>query len=140
MIIIALGESIVVIGAGASGLDVDAGLLLVALLSLALSAGLWWLYFSDEDPLLITRIRMSTLKCQLLRLSHHVSPTERSRPLILSIGRIKDALNEFIQHGVELSIGLLGRQPFDQRPRKTRDEAVISAQTVVGLFPLITAR
>ena len=32
MIIIALGESIVVIGAGASGLDVDAGLLLVALL------------------------------------------------------------------------------------------------------------
>jgi low temperature requirement protein LtrA len=48
VIIIALGESIVVIGAGASGLDVDAGLLLVALLSLALSAGLWWLYFSDE--------------------------------------------------------------------------------------------
>ena len=48
VIIIALGESIVVIGAGAAGLDVDAGLLLVALLSLALSAGLWWLYFSDE--------------------------------------------------------------------------------------------
>jgi low temperature requirement protein LtrA len=48
VIIIALGESIVVVGAGASGLDVDAGLLLVALLSLALSAALWWLYFSDE--------------------------------------------------------------------------------------------
>ena len=48
VIIIALGESIVVIGAGASGLAVDAGLLLVALLSLALSAALWWLYFSDE--------------------------------------------------------------------------------------------
>ena len=49
VIIIALGESIVVIGAGASGLAVDAGLLLIALLSLALSAGLWWLYFSDES-------------------------------------------------------------------------------------------
>jgi low temperature requirement protein LtrA len=48
VIIIALGESIVVIGAGASGLDVDAGLLVVALLALALSAALWWLYFSDE--------------------------------------------------------------------------------------------
>jgi low temperature requirement protein LtrA len=48
VIIVALGESIVVIGAGASGLDVDAGLVLVALLSLALSAGLWWLYFGDE--------------------------------------------------------------------------------------------
>jgi low temperature requirement protein LtrA len=48
VIIIALGESIVVIGAGASGLAVDAELLLVSLLSLALSAALWWLYFSDE--------------------------------------------------------------------------------------------
>jgi low temperature requirement protein LtrA len=48
VIIIALGESIVVIGAGAAGLVVDAGLVLVALLSLALSAALWWLYFSDE--------------------------------------------------------------------------------------------
>jgi low temperature requirement protein LtrA len=48
VIIIALGESIVVIGAGASGLAVDAALVLVSLLSLALSAALWWLYFSDE--------------------------------------------------------------------------------------------
>ena len=64
----------------------------------------------DELPLLITRIRISTLKSQTIpRLSHHVSPTERSRPLILSIGSIKDALDVFIQHGVELSIGLLGR-------------------------------
>ena len=51
VIIIALGESIVVIGAGAAALAVDAGLLLVALLSLALSAGLWWLYFSDEGAM-----------------------------------------------------------------------------------------
>src|SRR5690349_24897711 len=94
----------------------------------------------DELPLLITRIRISTLKSQSLRLSHHLNPTKRSRSLILSIGRIKDALNEFIQHGIELSIGLLGRQPFYQRPRKARDEAVISAQTVVGLFPRIAAR
>ena len=46
--IVALGESVVVIGAGAAGLELDAGLLLVALLSLALSAALWWTYFSDE--------------------------------------------------------------------------------------------
>ena len=59
VIIIALGESIVVIGAGASGLDVDAGLLLVALLSLALSAGLWWLYFSDEGAVSASMITAS---------------------------------------------------------------------------------
>jgi low temperature requirement protein LtrA len=49
VVIVALGESIVVIGAGAAGLEVDLGLVVVALLSLALSASLWWLYFSDED-------------------------------------------------------------------------------------------
>ena len=48
VVIVALGESIVVIGAAAS-LELDAGLALVALLALALSASFWWLYFSDED-------------------------------------------------------------------------------------------
>jgi low temperature requirement protein LtrA len=48
VVIVALGESIVVIGAAAAGLDLDTELAIVALLSLALSASLWWLYFSDE--------------------------------------------------------------------------------------------
>ena len=48
VVIVALGESVVVIGVGASGLPLDFSLVLVALLSLALSASLWWLYFSDE--------------------------------------------------------------------------------------------
>ena len=48
VIIVALGESIVVIGVAAR-LELDAGLALVALLALALAASLWWLYFSDED-------------------------------------------------------------------------------------------
>ncbi|HEV2713136.1 MAG TPA: low temperature requirement protein A [Gaiellaceae bacterium] len=51
VVIVALGESIVVIGAGAAGLSLDGGLVLVALLSLTLSAALWWLYFSDETAI-----------------------------------------------------------------------------------------
>ena len=47
VIIVALGESIVVIGA-AAGLELDRRLVLVVLLALALCASLWWLYFSDE--------------------------------------------------------------------------------------------
>ena len=47
VIIVALGESIVVIGAAAD-LELDAGLALAVLLALALTASLWWLYFSDE--------------------------------------------------------------------------------------------
>jgi low temperature requirement protein LtrA len=50
VIIVALGESIVVLGATA-GLELDEGLTLVALLALALSAALWWMYFSDEEAL-----------------------------------------------------------------------------------------
>ena len=49
VVIIALGESIVVVGSGAAGLPIDRGLVLAALLSLSLSAALWWAYFRDED-------------------------------------------------------------------------------------------
>jgi low temperature requirement protein LtrA len=49
VIIVTLGESIVVIGAGAVGDPIDLDLVVVALLALALSSSLWWLYFRDED-------------------------------------------------------------------------------------------
>jgi low temperature requirement protein LtrA len=49
VIIVALGESVVAIGIGAAGLPVDLDLVIVAVLGLALSAGLWWTYFSDEE-------------------------------------------------------------------------------------------
>ena len=48
VVIVALGESIVVVGAGAADLPLDGGLVLVALLALALSAALWWMYFGHE--------------------------------------------------------------------------------------------
>src|SRR5262245_24582519 len=59
---------------------------------------------------------------------------------LLGVGRLKDTLNGSIQHGVELGIGLLGRQPLYQRPRKARHDAVIPSEPLVGFFPRITAR
>jgi low temperature requirement protein LtrA len=44
-VIIALGESIVSIGVGASGLALGAGVVLAAVLGVALAAALWWAYF-----------------------------------------------------------------------------------------------
>ena len=44
IVIIALGESIVAIGAGAE-IGVDAGVVLAAVLGIAVAAALWWLYF-----------------------------------------------------------------------------------------------
>ena len=45
IVIIALGESIVAIGAGATGLAVDLGLVASALCGIVVVAALWWLYF-----------------------------------------------------------------------------------------------
>jgi low temperature requirement protein LtrA len=44
LIIIALGESIIAIGAGATG-HVDAGVIVAALLGMVVAGGLWWTYF-----------------------------------------------------------------------------------------------
>jgi low temperature requirement protein LtrA len=49
VVIIAIGESIVAIGVGASRLAVSWSLVAVAGVGLALSAGLWWLYFGGDD-------------------------------------------------------------------------------------------
>jgi low temperature requirement protein LtrA len=45
IVIIALGESIVALGVGAGGLELDAGIIVAALLGVAVSASLWWAYF-----------------------------------------------------------------------------------------------
>jgi low temperature requirement protein LtrA len=49
VIIVALGESVVAVGIGASELEVTGELLLVAVLGLAVSAALWWVYFGHDD-------------------------------------------------------------------------------------------
>jgi low temperature requirement protein LtrA len=49
VVIVALGESIVVLGVGAAGAEVGGELALIALLGLALSAALWWTYFGEEE-------------------------------------------------------------------------------------------
>jgi low temperature requirement protein LtrA len=49
VVIVAIGESVIAIGIGASHLPVDGALGAVAALGLALSACLWWLYFGGDD-------------------------------------------------------------------------------------------
>jgi low temperature requirement protein LtrA len=45
MVIIALGESIVAVGVGASGVGLGTSVLVAAVLGIALAAALWWAYF-----------------------------------------------------------------------------------------------
>jgi low temperature requirement protein LtrA len=53
IVLIAIGESIVAIGAGAHS-DIDAGLITAAVLGVAVAAALWWLYF-DVVVIVATR-------------------------------------------------------------------------------------
>lgn len=45
ILIIALGESIVALGVGASAIEIDGGVIITALLGVAVAAALWWSYF-----------------------------------------------------------------------------------------------
>ncbi|NUU24606.1 MAG: low temperature requirement protein A [Streptomycetaceae bacterium] len=49
VVIIALGESVIAIGAGAQGLDLDLKLIATAVLTLMLCFALWWAYFGDDE-------------------------------------------------------------------------------------------
>jgi low temperature requirement protein LtrA len=49
LIIIALGESIVAIGAGVAGQEITFGLVVVAMLGLTVSYLMWWVYFAGDD-------------------------------------------------------------------------------------------
>jgi low temperature requirement protein LtrA len=59
IVIIALGESIVAIGVGASGLELGAGVVVAAVLGIALAA-LWWAYF--DLVMLVAERRLSAAK------------------------------------------------------------------------------
>ena len=56
------------------------------------------------------------------------------------LGRFKDALNRYIQHGIILRIGLLDRQPFHQRPREARHDAVIPTEAGIAFFQGVPPR
>ena len=60
VIIIALGESIVAIGVGTSGLEIGPGVVLAAVLGVALAAALWWAYF--DLVMLVAERRLSAAK------------------------------------------------------------------------------
>ena len=57
VVIIALGESIVAVGVGASGVEIGTTVIVAAVLGIALAAALWWAYF---DLVMLTAERRLT--------------------------------------------------------------------------------
>ena len=60
IVIIALGESIVAVGVGASGLEIGTGIVIATVLGVALAAALWWAYF--DLVMLVAGRRLSAAK------------------------------------------------------------------------------
>ena len=88
--IVALGESIVVIGAAASGLPLDKGIVLVALLSLSLSAGFWWIYFDLVGSRLPRANRVALANWVLSHLPIALAITAAGAGMVSLIGHAHD--------------------------------------------------
>jgi low temperature requirement protein LtrA len=65
VIIIALGESIVAVGVGAAGIEVDAGVVAAAILGMVVVIGLWWSYFDVVALVAERHLREATGRAQL---------------------------------------------------------------------------
>jgi low temperature requirement protein LtrA len=65
IVIIALGESIVALGVGAGGLELDAGIITAALLGIAIASAMWWAYFDVVAKVAERRLRTAPLAEQV---------------------------------------------------------------------------
>jgi low temperature requirement protein LtrA len=61
IVIIALGESIVALGVGASGIDLTVGVITGALFGIAVTAAMWWAYFDVVAIVAERRLRGASL-------------------------------------------------------------------------------
>jgi low temperature requirement protein LtrA len=73
LIIIALGESIIAIGVGVAGLELDLRIVLIAVLGLTLSYLMWWVYFGGDQE-------------QAEHALAAVEPTRRARVALAAFG------------------------------------------------------
>jgi low temperature requirement protein LtrA len=100
IIIIALGESIVAIGVGANGLELDAGIVAAALFGIAVSAAMWWAYF--DFVALIAEDRLRSLpppeQVRAARDSYNYLHLPMVAGIVLFAFGVKTALKHVDQH------------------------------------------
>jgi low temperature requirement protein LtrA len=96
IIIIALGESIVAIGAGA-GHHVDAGIVLAAVLGVVVAAGLWWLYFDVVAPVSTRRLIAAAEGEERNRMARD-SFSYLHFPMVAGIGLVALGMKETLAH------------------------------------------
>jgi low temperature requirement protein LtrA len=100
IIIIALGESIVAIGVGADGLELDAGIIAAALFAIAVSAAMWWAYFDFVALVAEDRLRSVPVPEQVrtARDSYNYLHLPMVAGIVLFAFGVKTALKHVDQH------------------------------------------
>jgi len=106
VVIVALGESVVAVGIGASGQEISAEMLAVAVLGLGLASALWWSYFgegADERDAEALALVPEEERPQVALHSYYFGYL----PILLGVIAIAAALEEGIAHAFDpLELGL----------------------------------
>jgi low temperature requirement protein LtrA len=111
IVIIALGESIVVIGAGLAGDPVTAGVVAAALLGMVVAAALWWAYFDVVAIVAERKLREAegVARATLARDSYSFLHFPMVAGIVLFAFGMKKTLGDFADElGWVPSIGLFG--------------------------------
>jgi low temperature requirement protein LtrA len=150
IVIIALGESVVAIGAGAAGLPVDVGLVASALLGIVVVAALWWLYFDvvaivAERKLTeasgVARARMARDSYSYLHFPMIVGIVLFALALKKTLGNHDDPLKLIPAIGLcgGLAVYLLGHVAFRLRNvRSLNRHRLLVAVVLLALVPVAT--
>jgi low temperature requirement protein LtrA len=149
VVIVALGESVVAVGIGASGQEITAGMLGVALCGLGLAAALWWAYFGedlDEDDVRALAAVPEPKRPRVAQLSYYFAYL----PILLGVIAVAAGLEEGIAHaydpaklGIAIALGgggacfLAGviafRLALGIRPAASRAVAAVLALATIPL-------
>jgi low temperature requirement protein LtrA len=145
-IIICLGESIVEIGIGASGGEIDSGLVAAVALSLLIVVGLWWIYFdraagaaeeelrTHDEPVLAAADAYSYI--HLLLVAGIVLFAVGAKWAIAGIGDELDPVARASLFG-GVALYLLGHAAFRLRMAGANGTLKLAAATVLGLEYLV---
>jgi len=151
IVIIALGESIVAVGVGAGGLDLDAGLIVAALLGMAVAGAMWWAYFDFVAIVAERRLRGAPPdeRVRIARDSFTYLHLPMVAGIILFAVGIKTTLAHIGQHldavpAVALCGGaalyLLALSAFKRRNIGSWNHPrLVAASALVALAPIATA-
>jgi low temperature requirement protein LtrA len=151
IIIIALGESIVALGVGASGLALDAGVITAVVLGLAVAACLWWAYFDVVATVAERKLREAgpVERARIARDSYSYLHLPMVAGIVVFAFAVKETLGDVHAHLASVpaaalcggvALYLLALSTFKRRNVGSFNyPRLVASATLVALAPAATA-